>query len=133
VALAWVFFRATSFDAALRVLHGMAGLGGAALPVEWHELQAQPWAAALPFAPLEAFGGLRQLGWIAVLLLVVWTCPNSQTLMSRLDGLLRARVAAPARRERWGWFSLGGMTACVFLLAAISASHGISEFIYFNF
>lgn len=135
VALAWVFFRATSFDAALRVLHGMAGLGGAALPVEWYELQAQPWAAALalPFAPLEAFGGLRQLGWIAVLLLVVWTCPNSQTLMGRMDGLVRARLAAPVRRERWGWFSLGGMTACVFLLAAISASHGISEFIYFNF
>ena len=33
----------------------------------------------------------------------------------------------------FGWSALGALIAAIVLLAVISASHGVSEFIYFNF
>jgi alginate O-acetyltransferase complex protein AlgI len=125
VVVAWVFFRATSLDAALRVLQGMAGVNGLALPLEWAES-----FAALPadFRVLEAWGGVRQFAWIGVLLLFVWCVPNSQQLIELLK-----RHAVALRHEHWRWMSLGGLAVVVFLLVAINGSHGSSEFIYFNF
>jgi alginate O-acetyltransferase complex protein AlgI len=130
VVVAWVFFRATSLEAALRVLRGMFGFNGLALPIEWRaSLQALPVLDGWPgFRGLEAFGGERQLAWIVVLLGVAWFCPNSQNLVEAI----RQR-AAKLRRESWAWMSLGGLAMVVFLLAAINGSHGSSEFIYFNF
>lgn len=131
VVVAWVFFRATSIDAALRVLDGMFGFNGLILPSDWRAiLGSSPMAQSswLHFGHLEAFGGLRQLGWIAILLAIVWLCPNSQSLISQLKpGPLAGS------HERWAWISVGGLSVFVFLLAAINGSHGSSEFIYFNF
>ena len=131
VVVAWVFFRATSLETALRILEGMAGFGGFSLPVEWRlALEDAPLLANLrpTFAPLEAFGGVRQLGWITALLIVVWTLPNSQQIIASLQNR-----AAVLRQERWAWMSLGGLAVVVFLLVAINGSRGSSEFIYFNF
>ena len=131
VVVGWVFFRATSLESALQVLAGMWGLNGFALPMEWHAY----WPSAGPlhdsdlrFATLEAFGGLRQWGWITALLAIAWLCPNSQELVA----LGRSRLAFVSR-ARWAWMSLGGLCASVFVLAAINGSRGSSEFIYFNF
>lgn len=130
VVVAWVFFRATSIDAALGVLRGMAGFNGLVLPVEWRVSLGLSTAAMtwLHFGHLEAFGGARQWAWICGLLAIVWLCPNSQTLIRRLND---GRLAAI--HERWIWMSLGGLAVCVFMLAAINGSRGSSEFIYFNF
>src|SRR5258706_380241 len=73
VVLAWVFFRATSLPAALNILQGMAGLHGVVLPEEWQAALAIDRAAAgagMPFGYLEAFGGTRQVVWVATLLAV---------------------------------------------------------------
>jgi alginate O-acetyltransferase complex protein AlgI len=52
VNIAWVFFRAKTWSDAIRVLKGMAGLSGVALPEEWartlhslanHGIQFMPW------------------------------------------------------------------------------------------
>lgn len=131
VVIAWVFFRATSLDAALRVLEAMLGVNGLVLPVEWQAALGPATAqdgAWLHFGRLEAFGGLRQCGWIAMLMAIVWLCPNSQTLISRIS---EHRMSF--HHERWAWMSLGGLTVAIFMLAAINGSHSSSEFIYFNF
>lgn len=133
VVIAWVFFRATSLEAALRVMGGMFGLNGVALPIEWRAFPGWSPAALntwISFAPLAAFGGLRQLQWIALLLGIVWACPNSQTLINHVR---TSRFTMRLGHERWAWMSLGGFAVSIFMLAAINGSHGSSEFIYFNF
>lgn len=119
VVVAWVFFRATSFETALRVLMGMAGVNGIGLIGDWSQ-----------FDHLQAFGGIRQLGWIALLLGLSWLCPNSQTLVDRMA---TSRTNDYVKHERWAWLALGGAAVFIFLLAAINGSRGASEFIYFNF
>jgi alginate O-acetyltransferase complex protein AlgI len=131
VVVAWVFFRATSLESALRIIEGMAGLNGFALPVEWRTTwDALPLLGTSPaaFLTLEAFGGTRQLAWIAALLVIVWAAPNSQQLIAHLQ-----QLALAWRQARWAWMSLGSLAVFVFMLAAINGSHGASEFIYFNF
>lgn len=132
VVIAWVFFRATSLDAALPVLSGMIGLNGLILPSPWQPFLAQhipSLESIFRFGELEVFGGMRQVFWIALLLAIVWLFPNSQTLI----GKLRMKYSTIRRDERLPWFALGGIAVLIFLLSAINASHGNSEFIYFNF
>jgi D-alanyl-lipoteichoic acid acyltransferase DltB (MBOAT superfamily) len=133
VDVAWVFFRAKSLDAALRMLEAMSGANGWVLPIEWrHGLTALLGApvALLHFDDLTAFAGTRQVAWVAVLLSIAWFCPNSQQIMTRLGRLQLGRLRAAVSLS---WASLGALSVTLFLLAAINASHGVSEFIYFNF
>ncbi len=128
VVIAWVFFRATSFHAAWRVLEGMFFVRtGLVLPVEWQD-SLGGLTSAFRFEHLDAFGGTRQWIWIGLLLSIAWFLPNSQTLVAS------ARRAIPALlHERWAWMSLGSAAVFIFLLSAINGSRGSSEFIYFNF
>lgn len=119
VVVAWVFFRAPSVDGAFRVIAGMAGLNGMG-----------PNGIGWEFGQVGTFGGARQLGWISVLLGIVWLCPNSQTLITQLQ---QNPTITRLRQERWAWFGLGSLAVFIFLLAAINGSVGSSEFIYFNF
>ena len=131
VVVAWVFFRATSLESALRILEGMVGLNGLLLPLEWQPAVASlvgGQVTSVSFGVLEAAGGSRQLAWIVVLLAIAWLAPNSQAIMQATS----ARVAA-WRAQRWSWAMLGAAGVGVFMLAAINGSHGSSEFIYFNF
>ncbi len=66
VNIAWVFFRAKTWSDAIRVLRGMAGLGGVALPEEWERslhslanygIQFMPWK--------QVMGGARD-SWIFI-------------------------------------------------------------------
>ncbi len=133
VVIAWVFFRATSMDAALRILHGMFSLEGLVLPVEWRDALAA-WLPAeggwVGFGHLDAFGGIRQLVWITMLLAVAWAFPNSQIL---IGGFRETARIASKSRGTWAWFSLGFIGVLVGLLVIVNGSRGVSEFIYFNF
>jgi hypothetical protein len=133
VTVAWAFFRATSLDAALRMLRGMSGMNGWVLPIEWKgAFNAALGTAArrLTFDDLTAFAGVRQLEWITVLLALAWFCPNSQQIMAALG---RVGTREVTMKPTLGWGALGGITAVVMLLAIVNASRGFSEFIYFNF
>ena len=133
VVVAWVFFRATHFDAAISVLRGMLGFNGVVLPVTMQQHFSQFPSVAdswFSYGQLEASGGGRQLAWIAMLLALVWFFPNSQTLINQV---CKTCASLRVAREFWGWFSVGGLATLVFTLAAINGSHGSSEFIYFNF
>jgi D-alanyl-lipoteichoic acid acyltransferase DltB (MBOAT superfamily) len=135
VVVAWVFFRAPSLDAALSVLQGMAGLHGVVLPEQWAGGPVSDWAATaagFSYGYLEAFGGTRQVVWVAALFAIVWGLPNSQQLVGwlRTNIVLRpGRYAADAR----AWPMLGALSVLISFLAMINGSRGVSEFIYFNF
>lgn len=133
VVIAWVFFRATSFDSALAVLGGMFGLNGI---VVTHNLQTLATIAnsigldTISVGNLQASSGVRQLAWIVILMVIAWFVPNTQTLLGRAGNIdFRWTISG----EFGAWMALGFMAVAVFVLAAVNGSHDSSEFIYFNF
>jgi alginate O-acetyltransferase complex protein AlgI len=119
VIAAWVFFRAGTFESAARVLQGMISLDPV-LSGAWSSLGfADLYKGYL--VPPDSFTYVASLFGIGFL--IVGFLPNSQELLKRIP--LRSNAA------RYG--TIGAMTFFILLLAAISASRGVSEFIYYNF
>ena len=133
VVVAWVFFRATTFEAALRVLSAMAGNHGWILPAEWQAgISAVALDAAFQVADLRAFGGTRKVLWIVALLLAALFLPNSQTIVKRATGFFAQSVPATLQ-DCLAWAGLGSAGLVLVIMSAINGSRGVSEFIYFNF
>jgi alginate O-acetyltransferase complex protein AlgI len=109
VVVAWVFFRATTFSGALRVLRGMANLG--------HESSG---FASIATPPVSF---TYSLAFFALGFALIWLCPTSQALVARFERTDRRRAALGA----------GALAFSVLLCAVINSSHHNSEFIYFNF
>jgi alginate O-acetyltransferase complex protein AlgI len=109
VVFAWVFFRATTFAGALRVLRGMAN---------FHPESAGFAGMAIPPVSLTYAVAFFALGFA-----IVWLCPTTQVLVARF-GQIDRRGAA---------FAAGALAFCVLLCAVMNSSHHNSEFIYFNF
>lgn len=113
VILAWVFFRAKSFDGALRLLQAMAGAGAN------EALHRQLWAAGLSWQ--------TGFAWCAVLGLIAVLAPNTQ----RIGAWLQARCTASAN---WRLSLLGATLLATALLVLLNTSRSaVSAFIYFNF
>lgn len=112
VIVAWIFFRATTLDGALRLLQALLpdGAGG---------IDRLLWAAGLP----------AQRGWwlCALLGLAAVTLPNSNVLGQRLLALMHERP--PLRSFASG----AALSAVALLLLLNTARDGVSAFIYFNF
>ena len=116
VVFAWVFFRAATFDSAVRVLQGMLRIG----PMHCTARCFESAFGSLPIPPTSFayLGGLFSAGFI-----IVWLFPTSQDLTQRVLEI-RGNVV---------WAVCGALLFCIALLALINASHASSEFIYFNF
>jgi D-alanyl-lipoteichoic acid acyltransferase DltB (MBOAT superfamily) len=129
VVVGWVFFRAATFDDASRMLAGMAGLNGAALPSGFQAL-------AGPLASHLAFGdeGVRPLAfaWIASLGMIALCCPNTQQILHRAEPTL-SPIERPARRMAWRmsfrWAAATGAAG----VAVLMGLNRVSEFLYFQF
>ncbi len=117
VNVAWVFFRAKSWSAALKVLSGMAGLKGIMLPP----------SAAQKFAFLErhgvTFGDLffrtvdkSTVYLLAATLLIAFFAKNSDEM---------ADAFRPTRRTL-------ALTAAIAIYALLNMNK-VTEFLYFNF
>ncbi len=119
VMIAWVFFRATSFDAAVRILRGMADFDTARYMAShgWPSFAATFFAYPVPIDDWPRLGGKLALGCVTALLL-----PNTQSLPIHFVTGLRA-----------SYVTIGFVLVLVFVLLAMNASRGASEFIYFNF
>ena len=106
--VAWVFFRADSFDDAAIILSAMVGLS-----------DAQAFATAL-------FTGLDSLVWLlAVGALLVWATPNSIEIVARFE------------EDGFSFWGARVAVASIAALAALSIfnvySAGTYEFLYFQF
>jgi D-alanyl-lipoteichoic acid acyltransferase DltB (MBOAT superfamily) len=149
VVVAWVYFRAESFDAANRILSGMIGLNGVQLPSSYYGLFG-PLAPALDalgwvFRDTDGFhfGGINQVVFLLALFGIAFLLPNTQEWTryvapnaERPDAVepsLLGRLAAalPRWRPTVVQGSLIGAVLCWCLLAAFAQTP--SEFLYFQF
>jgi len=114
VMIAWVFFRAGSFADATRILGAMAGMdaGASASPAA---LASGPWL------------------WLAAAMGVALLAPNSQQLVDQRLRPLLARAASMRGVDLAKGASIGTAGVVIVMLALVSASRDVSEFIYFNF
>jgi len=140
VVVAWVFFRASSIDAAIRMLGAMIGMNGVSLPAAF-----APAFGSLQ-GPLEALGVaftlggggqfLSTYGWIIALSLVVFVAPNTQEIMRCWRPVLDDASVSGSRASAWyswrpsvRWAALMSLVA---IAGILSLSHP-SEFLYFQF
>ena len=142
VVVAWVFFRASSFAAALDILHGMAGRHGAALP------------EGLAFAVRPAIKQLAALGigfdsnsgtefvatwiWIAACLAIIMLLPNTQEFLSRFNPVLMTERAPILHSGSWvflRWWLSGTWAVAIGAIAflGIISITRVSPFLYWQF
>ena len=119
VVVAWVFFRADSFKVAARMLQGMIAYGDAA---QWrHFFFGNADVTFDYWLPPDANG--YRFAMLGIGLGLVWIAPNTHTLASNVR-----LIGAPLK-----FATIGASIFWISLLAAISASREIPQFIYFNF
>jgi alginate O-acetyltransferase complex protein AlgI len=130
VLVAWVPFRATSFDAALTLLAGMAGGHGLAGPSGGGDaLFGVAYGAAL-------YGGIDETIALAGLALLTFLAPNTQEIMARYrPGLSSAQGDVPAAPRFLAWRPrpVWSLVMVAGLLLALSRMSGVSPFLYYQF
>jgi D-alanyl-lipoteichoic acid acyltransferase DltB (MBOAT superfamily) len=144
VVVAWVFFRAQSFDAASVLLKGMVGFYGLGIaPSTLETLNAE--------IPFWAAGNFKvTVAILAVLVAAVWTLPNSQEILAKYRPAKQSIAVQPLVRAsllvRWGLIGKEGQIALTavsgFMLAGALfgamvfqtiGSTTLHPFIYFQF
>ncbi|MGO8754189.1 MAG: MBOAT family O-acyltransferase [Gallionellaceae bacterium] len=139
VVVAWVFFRASSFESALHMLKAMAGMYGVSLPAAFASslggLREPLQALGVTFS----FGGGTQFvntyGWVVSLSLIVFLAPNTQEIMRSWGPTLNDVHAPAGIQARFAWRPSVRWTVFMSLVATaaiLSLSHP-SKFLYFQF
>jgi alginate O-acetyltransferase complex protein AlgI len=143
VVVAWVLFRAESFDAAGSILLGMTGMNGITLPMSLATLSHSPavgaWLGGVTFggafagnAPLTALGGSRVALLLFASSVIVWAMPNSQEWLHRYRPTWQP-VARHRGRLDWKPTLAHGLVAGCLLAAAVLGMNRTSEFLYYQF
>lgn len=140
VLLAWTFFRAETAESALRMVSGMLGLQGIALPIHWQPrfgTLVSELGLPIHFAALPAYSGGYQILWVVAGFLAMWLLPNSQELLRRFDPAFEP-VPAPSRlaaRVEWQPSVASGVAiaAVTLILTFVVLQGKAGEFIYFQF
>lgn len=139
VLIAWVPFRATSWDSSIMIYGSMLGLNGVILPAHYQSLVPAVlggWLdqAGITFGALTVYGGGMQVLQLGVLLGIVWFLPNTQQLMSAYQPCLYLTPMKPSILQ-WRPSVLVGIASgaigALLMLLAIQGKAG--EFIYFQF
>jgi hypothetical protein len=144
--LALVFFRSADVPTAMRIVDGMVGWNGAALPDFFDRipvLRTASQALHLPTATLPFFS-VHELYWLPILFWIVWFMPNVEQWMRHYQTALNAKLKAI-----WyeGWLlqgtplavwrptvACGCIVSAIGLFALLKAfSHAPTEFLYFKF
>jgi len=115
INIAWVFFRAKSFDDALKVLKGMF-LGPLVLPASWQSSLESLKEAGVDFGHWSRlYGDPYMVYWLIAGFVAVLAFPNSMQMMARFKTNYRY------------------MALTILFFSAIFMLYRKSEFIYFNF
>jgi D-alanyl-lipoteichoic acid acyltransferase DltB (MBOAT superfamily) len=138
VVIGWVFFRAADVSTAWRMLRGMAGLNGTAMPPALLDRMGAPGMALRHFgvtasSMLGGFAFTAMWVWVLGLLALAWLAPNTQQIMERAEPALGAIAGRAPSLLRWApvprWGLAIGAVAAVGLL---SVTRG-REFLYWQF
>lgn len=129
VIIAWVFFRAESFDSAIIMLKGMSGVYGFILPENLQEklgsfshiLTSLGWK----FSPLDYSKGLQDIAVMITFTLAVWYIPNTQEIIA-YNGANKSRI-------KWRPTMAWSITLSFLLLLVTLRLSRVSEFLYFQF
>ncbi len=137
VVVGWVFFRATSFDGALNILAGMAGLNGISLPIgigiQLGALKTGLENLGVSFVSESGSHFVLMYFWIAGLLIVSLAAPNTQQILTNYEPAFDHRPSVAGPRFRWR-LSTGWATGTAMILASgVLALSEVSEFLYFQF
>lgn len=136
VVLAWVFFRATTLDAALSIVRAMLGMNGISIPdgIALHLGFIYPWLATQ--GVVFTSGGGREFTmtftWIIALLPIIFWAPNSQEIMGKFKPALDHNAYGQAHMAwtaNWRW----GLTMAFVLAGGLLSLTRPSEFLYFQF
>ena len=119
VVVAWIFFRAESVSAALRLIGSMFDFRGAMTSIG----RAATFADFFPAMMVPPNGSVYVLSMFAIGFAAIWLSPNSQELIDRARGTI-------VRFKHW---FIGASLFLIGLLSIVNFSRGSSEFIYFNF
>jgi len=126
--VAWVFFRADNFSAAISILKGMLGLNGISIPASLanyaHHLSVSgitissngltpELATPLATAPVAL--------WLTGSAIVIWAAPNSQEFLTKLLALSQRKIEM-----------ILGALGILFAVSVLAISKA-SEFLYFQF
>lgn len=117
VVIAWVFFRASDFPSALRVLSGLSSF-----------MAGDAWSTAdQPIFWNEGLETLRGAYWLGILATIALLMPNSNRI---------GELALKNCREHatlMGAILGAALTSCAFLVLINGTRASVSAFIYFNF
>jgi len=143
VVIAWVLFRAESFNGAQNILSGMAGLNGFVIPESYlgglnqsHAVKNFLNHIGWEFHPLKYFQGKEEMFSLLFLFVVSWGAPNTQQIMHRYHPVSDVyRIEIKAWRwdfVRWSpnlvWFVFMLSLATISIYRMMS--YGYEEFIY---
>lgn len=142
VNIAWVFFRAPDLDTALKVLGGLFGAHGAAVPAAiLARLEVfQPIASALHIGTFLGGGGqfVGNYLWVTAAAFITFAFPNTQELLRRYAPALRdprqsERPAYALFALRWKPVTSWAMAIGLLGAAGLLSLTRPSEFLYFQF
>jgi alginate O-acetyltransferase complex protein AlgI len=140
VMVAWVFFRATSFDAALNVLRGMAALDGRLVVTPGYVpimevLRPVLGEFTVRSQPLLYYNGMEQFLWLAGGVFSVLALPNTQEWMQRYLPTT-GRISPPTyfpRRFLWRPTPMWAVFAMIVIGVSLIGTMQPSEFLYWKF
>ena len=141
VTVAWVFFRAESIDAALKVLRGMTGLNGFILPSPLLPILNHVGSLGtylddqgLKFIRDPVFD---QWGYplLLILLAFTWFAPNTQQFTARYKPTVSDFEGDSLRSSwlQWGLTRYSAAFCALLTFLAILGLNEVSEFLYFQF
>jgi len=142
VTIAWVFFRAPDMPTAMRILRGMFGLNGAAIPeVIVDRIETlRPVLDALHIGTFLGGGSafVMTYAWVLIGVVIAFGLPNTQEWMRRFSPALpdkrqASEPAFAALRLRWRPSTVWAMTTGLLAAACTLSLTRPTEFLYFQF
>lgn len=139
VMMAWVFFRATSLECAMNIIHGMIGLQGFIIPE--HYLNAIPFPSLqnlfmqLPvqFGHIPLFQGTHELLALSLGAIILWALPNTNQFFNQVLPAYSDYSQTYKGPLIWAlskkWAFLWALLSIVVLLKM----HTVTEFLYYQF
>ncbi len=137
VVVAWVFFRATTFNGAVSMLAGMAGLNQILVPASVVSLlkKLTGLGEGLPVATygLVNFGSMQGFVLIAALAAIAFFFPNTSELVRESPAPGWEEKDSPVRRLTWSPNVAWAAIILVCFAYSLLQLSTISEFLYYQF